>query len=235
MDRRDSIKAMLISSVGAGALLQSGCTEKDAIDATNAEKPILAGRTPEELERDLEILNAPSVFTPSQMTTLAILCDIILPATPTAGSATDAAVPEFIDVIVRDMPANAVPISGGLLWIERESLERYGAGFAEITEEQRIAIVEDIAWPEDAAPAMQPGVSFFNRLRNLTLTGYYTSREGIKDLGYQGNIPNVWDGVPAEVLAQYDVDYDPAWIAKCVDQSKRGITAAWDDDMNLIT
>ena len=121
------------------------------------------------------------------------------------------------------------------MWIERESLDRYQTGFASITEEQRLEIVEDIAWPDDARPEMQTGVAFFNRLRNLTLTGYYTSKEGIKDLGYQGNVPNVWDGVPPEVLAQYDVDYDPAWLAKCVDQSKRGIAAQWDDQMNLIS
>ena len=84
------------------------------------------------------------------------------------------------------MPANALPIQGGLMWIERESLDRFQQGFTTITPEQRLEIIEDIAWPDDAQPEMLAGVAFFNRLRNLTLTGYYTSKEGIKDLGYQG-------------------------------------------------
>lgn len=82
---------------------------------------------------------------------------------------------------------------------------------------------------------MQPGVTFFNKMRDLTLTGYFTSKMGIADLGYQGNSPNVWDGVPAEVLKDHDVDYDPEWVAKCLDVSKRMDTAKWDDDGNLLT
>jgi len=72
-------------------------------------------------------------------------------------------------------------------------------------------------------------------VRNLTCTGYFTSEEGIKDLGYKGNQPNVWDGVPQEVLDQHGVAYDSEWIARCVDQSQRNVTAEWDDDKNLIT
>ena len=72
-------------------------------------------------------------------------------------------------------------------------------------------------------------------MRNLTMTGYYTSEWGIKDLGYQGNQPNVWDGVPQDVLDQHGVAYDPEWIAKCINQDTRGDIATWDDDGNLLT
>ena len=67
------------------------------------------------------------------------------------------------------------------------------------------------------------------------MTGYYTSRMGIDDLGYKGNLPNVWDGVPDEILKEHDVAYEPEWLAKCVDQSKREDIARWDEDMNLIS
>jgi hypothetical protein len=77
-------------------------------------------------------------------------------------------------------------------------------------------------------------VQFFNQIKNLTLTGYYTSRVGFDDLGYVGNIPNIWDGVPQEVLDQYDVDYDPEWLAKCIDQSTREEVAQWDEEGNLL-
>ncbi|MEE1964223.1 gluconate 2-dehydrogenase subunit 3 family protein, partial [Allomuricauda taeanensis] len=65
--------------------------------------------------------------------------------------------------------------------------------------------------------------------------GFYTSKIGIEELGYKGNMPNVWDGVPDDVLEQHGVSYDPEWLAKCVDQSKRNIVAEWDENGNLIT
>ena len=55
---------------------------------------------------------------------------------------------------------------------------------------------------------MSQGVAFFNIMRNFTATGFYTSEIGIKDLGYMGNTPNQWNGVPDEVLKQYKLSYD---------------------------
>ena len=78
-------------------------------------------------------------------------------------------------------------------------------------------------------------VKWFSLMRNLTMTGYYTSKVGIDELGYVGNTPNVWDGVPQDVLDQYGLSYDIDWINKCVDQSKRNETAIWDDKGNLIS
>ena len=71
-------------------------------------------------------------------------------------------------------------------------------------------------------------------MRNLTLTGYYTTKMGLDDLGYQGNVANVWDGVPDDVLEKHGLAYDEEWLAKCVDQSKRAEIAQWDNDGNLI-
>ena len=72
-------------------------------------------------------------------------------------------------------------------------------------------------------------------MRNLTMTGYFTSKIGIEDLGYVGNYPNVWDGVPQDVLDEVGMSYDPEWIAKCVDQEKRMDIATWDEEGNLLT
>ena len=69
----------------------------------------------------------------------------------------------------------------------------------------------------------------------MVLTGYFTSEIGIKELGYKGNIPNVLDGVPPEILKDYSVSYDKEWIDKCVDQSKRNKIKKKDGDGNLIT
>lgn len=237
MDRRDSLKTLLIGSL-AGATLVTGCDTPAATQAQAAPDEAFPpyGRRPEEKERDRRLV-AQTFLTERELATIAVLCDIILPATDTAGSATDAEVPAFIEFISKDIPRHQLPLRGGLMWLDTEANKRFNQAFATCSNEQQIEIVEDIAYPdpEGKKPEMAYGIKFFDLMRNLTLTGYYTSREGIKDLGYVGNVPNIWDGVPAEVLAEHEVDYDAEWLAKCVDQSKRDVIAEWDEEGNLLT
>ncbi len=54
---------------------------------------------------------------------------------------------------------------------------------------------------------MQQGVAFFSRIRNLTASGFFTSKIGLDDIGYVGNRPNQWNGVPDDVLKQYGLAY----------------------------
>jgi len=67
------------------------------------------------------------------------------------------------------------------------------------------------------------------------VTSYYTSAVGIAELGYQGNQPNVWDGVPQEVLEEHGLSYPEAWMPHFLDVTKRNTQAEWDDEGNLIT
>ena len=196
----------------------------------------LYGRLPKEIERDQKLM-AEIYLNEHELATIAVLCDIILPATDMAGSATDAEVPEFIDFIVKDMPHHQLPMRGGLMWLDIESNRRFNKTFLTCTDAEQIEIVEDIAYPDEEGkkPEMAPGIKFFNLMRNLTVTGYYTTKMGFDDLGYVGNRPNIWDGVPEEVLADHDVELDPEWAAKCIDQSTRETIAEWDDEGNLLT
>jgi hypothetical protein len=73
-----------------------------------------------------------------------------------------------------------------------------------------------IAYPDKAKPGMKQGVSFFNLMRNLTATGFYTSEIGVKDIGYAGNKPTQWNGVPDDVLQQYKVAYTEKELKECV-------------------
>lgn len=234
MDRRDTLKSMLIGSLAAGSIVQAGCQRGTEDENTTVDYSKLYGRTPEEKLRDEALLAQKSVFTIHELETIAILCDIILPATGAAGSANDAEVPAFIDFIVKDMPNHQLPLKGGLMWLDAEANRRFGKVFSAIDDVKQIDIIDDIAYPDKALPEMKPGVNFFNRMRDLTLTGYYTSRMGMDDLGYKGNSPNMWDGVPDDVLRDYDVSYDPEWIAKCIDQEKRNEIAEWDEEGNLL-
>jgi hypothetical protein len=77
-------------------------------------------------------------------------------------------------------------------------------------------IVDEIAYPKKAKPEMLQGVSFFNLMRNLTATGFYTSEIGVKDVGYLGNAPNQWNGVPGDVLKQYNLAYTEKELKECV-------------------
>ena len=233
MNRRDTIKSLLLGSVAAGIALK-GCapeTSEGTIEKTDLP---LYGRNEKELIRDQEILKS-TFLNKHEMETIAILCDIILPANEKSGSATDAGVHEFIEFIVKDLPSHQIPIRGGIMWLDNFSNKLYNKEFIACSNTEQKAICEQIAYPGKTKPALKQGEQFFSRMRNLTLTGYYTSKMGIEDLGYKGNMPNVWDGVPEDVLASHGLHYDPLWLAKCVDQSKRADIARWDEEGNLIS
>lgn len=236
MDRRDTLKTLLVGSIAGGTMgmTVSSCSPEELTQEIDQFTGDLYGRFPDELARDAKLFDE-EFLTKNELETIAVLCDIILPATDNAGSATDANVPAFIDFIVKDMSYHKLPVRGGLMWLKAESNKRFGKEFIKCSDDEQIQIIDDIAYPDQVKTGMEHGVKFFNKMRDLTMTGYYTTKIGYDDLGYVGNRPNAWDGVPAEVLKDHDVDYDPAWIAKCVDQEKRNETAVWDENGNLIS
>jgi len=211
MKRRDSLKSLTLSSLGLAALSPQVALaeQRDLETQTPPETPlkIPGGRTKEEAIRDAKIAKE-KFLTVAELATIKVLVDIIIPADATSASASQAGVVEFIDFIVKDMPQHQTPLRGGLRWLERESISRFGKGFTLATKAQQIQIIDDIAYPQKAKPIHSQGVAFFNMMRNLTASGFYTSKIGIADLGYKGNTPNVWEGVPEDVLKQYGLSYD---------------------------
>jgi hypothetical protein len=205
MDRRKYLKSMVVGTAGTSLLLQS-CAPEAKKELAEAPK-FTIDRTPAELEREKKLLEE-KFFDEHEMKTISILADIIIPKDEVSGSATDAKVPEFIEFIVKDMPQHKVPMRGGIRWLDLQCMKRFNSDFAACTSQQQIEIVDEIAFPEKAKPEMQQGVAFFNKMRDLTACGFFTSEIGIKDLGYAGNKPNNWDGVPQDVLDQYGLKYD---------------------------
>jgi hypothetical protein len=171
------------------------------------------------------------------METLTILCDLILPPSEQFKGASDADVVSFIEFMSKDEETLQPDLRGGIMWLDHKSNTEYGTEFKSATVEQQKEILDQIAYYEPEIPSNERPfeVNFFSLVRNLTMTGFYTSKIGIEEIGYKGNQPNVWDGVPQDVLDQHGVSYDEEWLAKCVDQSKRGIIAEWDEDGNLLT
>ena len=217
MDRRKSLKVMVLGTVSTGVLLDA-CKpgEKKPVTAeTEAPKAAGINRMKEEAAHYKEVISK-TFFTPHEMKTITILGDIIIPKDEVSGSASDAKVPDFIEFIVKDKPEHQNPMRGGLAWLDMQCLKRYEKSFAECDSKQQMEMVDEIAWPKKAKPAMQPGVKFFNLMRNLTATGFYTSEIGVKDVGYLGNTPNQWNGVPADVLKQYNLAYTEKELKECI-------------------
>lgn len=237
MNRRTTLKNLLAGAAGAALLSNAtSCESPVEAGAVKAEAAGYGLRFPHEIKHDARIA-ADSFFTDAEKVDLGILADIIAPGTETEPKATDTDIVDFFEFMALDLPDYYQGIlRGGLGWLNIEASQRFERYFVDLTPAERIEIIDDIAYPEDAEDTeFEAGAAFFDRVRYLTLTGYFTSEKGIKTLDYQGNSPNVWDGVPQEVLDKHGLEYDPKYLPQYVDQSKRDIQAEWDDDMNLIT
>ncbi len=236
MDRRKSLKSIVLGSV-AGGLALKGCkpgeTPKEELTGP---PPQIKWMTAEENKLMAE-LQAEEFFNAHELATLTVLCDLILPGSEEFKSASDAEVVPFIEFMVKDIPEMQVELRGGLMWLDHKCNTDFGMEFKTASPEQQKAILDEIAYYDPEVPTLERpfGVNFFSTVRNLTMTGFYTSKIGIEELGYQGNMPNVWNGVPEDVLEQHGVSYDPEWLAKCVDQNTRNTVAEWDEDGNLIS
>lgn len=230
MDRRKSLKAIAVGTLSASVLLDACKTDnKKEVDAKAAEPALTLDRAEEEKKREKELLST-TFFTAHEMATITILADIIIPRDDVSGSASDAKVPDFIEFMVKDRPENQIPMRGGLRWLDVESLKRFEKPFKDLDQKQQLNIVDDIAYSEitykdekgnkvqkgrKAKMGMAQGIGFFNLMRDMTASGFYTSEIGVKDVGYAGNVPNKWNGVPDDVLKQYGLAYSEREMKEC--------------------
>jgi gluconate 2-dehydrogenase gamma chain len=214
VDRRSALKAM----AAAAAVPVLGTFEI-------GEEQVLRAREAAESAVLAEMQGAqyaPKFFTRHEYQTVRALVDYIIPRDERSGSATDAGVPQYMDFVLSDQtpppgPPNPTPrfyvaptasqinVRGGLAWLDNECARRFGAGtpFLSATDAQRRQVLDDIAWPAKAKPELSHGVAFFSRLRDMTASGFYSSKMGIQDLRYMGNVPMAkWDGCPPEVIAK---------------------------------
>ena len=202
MDRRTAIKWMLTAA--ASAALADEQLFGAAAD-TPAGRAVGYGTDPDLIKTykpgDLWSLT----FTDGQRRTAVALCDTILPDDGRSPAASAVGVPEFIDEwISAPYPGHDRDrglILEGLAWIEEESQRRFGSDFASLILRQKNILCEDISHVATAAPDKKKAAQFFKRYRDLTAGGYYTTPEGMKDIGYVGNVPLAsFDGPPPEVL-----------------------------------
>ena len=232
MDRRESLKSMILGSMAVGLTLES-CVQETPVEVIEDKIwKYTYGRTPKEAVFD-EKLMTEQFFEANELQTLKTLANLILPPNEN-GSIEDAGVVDFIEFMTKDVPEFQVKIRGGLMWLNGNCNTKYNTVFVKCTEDQQKAILDSIAFPDPEAIEQVQEVQFFSLMRNLVMTGYFTSEVGIKELDYKGNTPNNWDGVPQDVLDEHGLSYDPEWLSKCVDHETRGDIAQWDENGNLI-
>ena len=142
----------------------------------------------------------PKYFTPKQYETIVSLCDTIIPKDEKSGGAVEARAPEFIDLLTSENEEYQLKLGGGLMWLDTHCIDQYGKVFMECTPEQKKEILDLIAYRKNAKKdhSLSQGVAFFAFLREMTCDGYYTSKIGIEDLQYIGNVTrSEWPGCPA--------------------------------------
>jgi hypothetical protein len=150
----------------------------------------------------------PRFFTAHELATATLLADLILPRDERSGSASDAGVPEFLDFVLAEEMTDPVRVRGGLAWLDAECTDRFGQRFVECAENQRGQVLDDIAWPGRARPEFSQGTAFFTAFRDMVASGFWSSRVGVEDLGYRGNVPVAeWTGCPEEQLRKLGVSY----------------------------
>jgi gluconate 2-dehydrogenase gamma chain len=148
----------------------------------------------------------PKFFTAHEYETVRVLVDLIIPRDERSGSATDAGVPEFMDFMMIDTPVRQTAMRGGLAWLDHACLARFDKTFVACTGADRTKVLDEISWPSKATPALSQGVAFFNSFRDLTASGFWTSKMGIADLQYMGNVYNPeWKGCPDEAVKKLGV------------------------------
>jgi hypothetical protein len=119
----------------------------------------------------------PKVFTAAEWRTVRVLVDIVIPRDARSGSATDAKVPEFMDVFMQTRENMRTWMHAGLTWLDDQCRKRFNRTFVDCSATQRSAVLDDIAWPRRARQEMQAGV-LLQQLPQLHRVGLLVEQDG---------------------------------------------------------
>jgi hypothetical protein len=189
ISRRDVLRTLAVGMAGGSVLqvipLEAAEIAHQMVKKAKAAEP--AGKY------------VPKYFTARQYEAIQWLCDLIIPKDEKSGGALEAGAPEFIDLLTSENEEFQAALGGGLMWLDNTCVDRYGKTFMDCTPEQRKEIVDLIAYRKNARKdhSLSQGVAFFAFLRKMTCDGFYTSKIGIADLEYIGNVTrSEWPGCP---------------------------------------
>ena len=216
--RRRALQVLAAGAAGAAAVSAGACGGDDprpsataspgtaSRGTTSGGNPRAAG-TPTDPDLVSPAVWWDLVLTEEELATLAALCEVIIPEDEHSAGAAELGAHHFIDEWVSapydGNREDLTLVRGGLVWLNIESAKRFGEPFTGLTLEQKHAICDDICWEEKAAPEYRVAARFFDRVRDLTSSAFWTTAEGMADLGFVGNQPMPrFDGPPPEVLEQ---------------------------------
>lgn len=217
LNRRNMLKAL--AATAALPMLVDACAVPDSAPnasaggagATAGGGKVIAGKGPRGTPSDPILINPkpritwPLLLTKSEMTTLEALGDVIIPADEKGPAASKVRAADWINESVSE-PSRGnqlVQIRGGIMWINAESMKRFSKPFHELDDTQKTNICDDICFAPKAKPEFMAGALFFDRVRDMTAGGYYTTPEGWKDIGYIGNVAlPEFKGPPQDVLVR---------------------------------
>lgn len=198
LNRRQALQVLGVAPAAAGLVWTEAEAQQAHQHADQARTAAAASGT----------AYTPKYFTAHELATVTALANLIIPADDRSGNASDAGVPEFIDFMMIDQPARQLLMRGGIKWLDNECGKQYGAAFVACTPSQQTAICDALAYPAKARPEHSHGVRFFTAVRDLTSTGFFTSKIGFDDLQYKGNTyVATWEGAPKEALDHLGVSY----------------------------
>ncbi|MDF1815680.1 MAG: gluconate 2-dehydrogenase subunit 3 family protein [Verrucomicrobiales bacterium] len=152
----------------------------------------------------------PLTFSDGQRELVRVLCDIIMPEDETSPSASSLGVHDFIDEWISSpypgQVADRKLILKGLKWLDDEAGKQKSKNFVSLSSTQQLEVCQILAIMAKKDRRKYPG-TFFRRMRDLVAGGYYTTPEGMKDIGYRGNVAMPeWNGPPAEVLEKLGLE-----------------------------
>lgn len=218
IDRRAALK--VIAAAAAAPHLFAACETPEhdpAMPSAAGGNPLAAGTR---FDPDLldPVVPWERTLTDQELETLAALCDLILPADDRSPAASELGAHEFIDEWVsapyEGMQKDGVLVRGGIVWLDAESERRFGEGerFVALTAAQQTEICDDICYLEEAPAELKSAARFFDKVRDLTTTAFYTTREGMEDIGYIGNVPLASWGLPPDEALRH-VGLDPSEVS----------------------
>lgn len=201
MDRRESIKWMLAATATVSALNHASFGAVPVTSLSIGTDPNLV----------YPVVPWSRTLTPEQLRIVSALCDVIIPEDSHSPSASAVGVPDFLDEWVSapypEQQSDREQIFEGLAWLNSESKRRYDREFAQLSVPQKHELCDEICSLPKAKPELQKAALFFAKFRNLTAGGFYTTKEGMKDIQYIGNTPlQAFRGPPPEVLAHLKLD-----------------------------
>ena len=220
IDRRTALKVIAASAALGSAEACAPSTDSSTTSSAHEQlsgfaplppsNPLAAG-TPADPDLLNPTVSWSGVLSDAELRVVTALCDLIIPADDRSPAASQVGVPAYVNEYVSApypaQRADLVVVRGGLTWLNRQAISQFGSDFPTLTPVQQREICDLLKSEPDAPEHLKPQAKFFDLFRDITSTGFWTTEEGMRDLGYLGNIPLPrFDGPPPAVLDALGLD-----------------------------